>query len=242
MTLRTVSAESTAVWHWVVKRLGSHFSWLHQFFDGPSSIMSPIHCLWSNPDYFGPLCQGKRTALIRNFPTIAFIVALFFLSSPATIFFAIRALRINSVYAFPWWANSHILQEIREIKPSFANRDASSTIIFIGSRFRIIASLQNPSPNHIRACASQPMFNSWLRFDTSARFAISIPQASGLDRDFFPTDTPTEPLHFPRNTSDGRPIGKLFAWGNKFSRRARQPASFVSVVCTHVLYNIRMSV
>lgn len=77
------------------------------------------------------------------------IIAILLLGYPSTISRFVVSVIVYSVNALSFWTFSHVIEKVRVIFPSFANRNASVTIPFSTSILRVAASSDHTLPNMI---------------------------------------------------------------------------------------------
>lgn len=118
-----------------------------------SRIFSPLRKCFCLPIEFYPM-------------VIAAVVVLFLACSPSAVFRRIAKGVINSVKRFSMWRLSHICKEIFKFIPALTNCYPSTTVIWICSMLRIIASLQHAIPYRKDFCVRHTMggINASLRY------------------------------------------------------------------------------
>lgn len=209
-----------------------------QCFNRPPSFVAVIENLIANAKHCGPLLQCSRLSAICDFFASTLIVRLFCSGCPDAVVFAIWSIVILAFYGQVLGSLSHVSKEIVKGEPSLTNRDASTAVMLVSGRFRIVATLQYVRPYHVSGCSRHAVF-FWRYILTATRFGSAVSQAAGQHGFLRTTRASAEPSLHVRDDTNGGPFAKLFSWLNRYIWSARQTAGLVSNICFgHALYNI----
>lgn len=111
-----------------------------------------------HPNLFCKLLECENFTFVSYKDICSHIVHLSFVISPAAIGGLIVAVIINTVDAHAFWGLAHIFEEKCVILPALADCYSSSSVIFIGFIFNIIAAPMNSLPNAVSSSfISHPM-------------------------------------------------------------------------------------
>ena len=152
-----------------------------------------------------PLCppwQGERQPVERNYFHIPFVSCLFSPRGPLAVFWGVSLAVVLSFNGMPSrWARPHVFQEIRKAacsKPSLADCDSASTIVFVAQAVWLEAPDLHLAPDNVLwplSSINQPGC-SWasLVLATSAATAVSV--SENISSNFLecPALTPTRPV------------------------------------------------
>lgn len=129
-----------------------------------------------------PFRNGVRFAVACNEVISSRVTALFELCSPAAIFGRVVTVVVNPVYRmFRRWSQAHVFtKSLKTIDPTFANCNASASIVTKVWCFRVSASLDDVFPSVIlrRFVTSVAM----KALQTSATFGSTHQQSVGTNR------------------------------------------------------------
>lgn len=102
--------------------------------------------------FISPLCSCFRYPINLYQSIIPFIRLLSLRCSPSTILHRVAFIVVDSIKpVFSRRFFAHIIKKVRKVFPLFRVRDATTTIMFIGSIFFIITSLAHSSPRVVFA-------------------------------------------------------------------------------------------
>jgi hypothetical protein len=122
--------------------------------------------------------------------------SLFFGGSPSKIVRRIRTVVVTAIQCQTRRGITNVGVEILENKPSFADLNTSSAIIFIGFDVGVEAAGFHRGPNAIDRSPSTAMgFSVAAPFLTAARLRIACGQIAGQDDRGFSAFTPAFPSH-----------------------------------------------
>ncbi len=153
----------------------------YSFYNWPT--ICPMACAISTTFYriyLKPFPQRISFSCNSNLMTIISILRLFTACSPSAIFRRIRAIIVNAIESKPILIGSnYIIIKIREtIFPAFTHENATSAVISIIRKIRIITTILQIPPTQIKFCTRHTMscfsFSYHVLFITTTTFSIAI--------------------------------------------------------------------
>lgn len=146
-----------------------------RIFDAPSIFQSTVKAFYSKTKFGCPIFDTLGFSIKFNHLNLRCISSLIPSCCPATV----RGF-VVSVIVFPFdavanWFGSHVIEKIIKpivFHPSFANGDATSSVIFVFSRIRIIATQLH--------CPPRMVFSRWIL--SSINSTVSMLKRAGLSR------------------------------------------------------------
>lgn len=177
--------------------------------------------------------MGKRRKKMLRSPSL--VSVLFRQCRPFTVFFAIRAIIIDSFYRPVERPFPHVCEKIKKIfPPSITYVNSSCTIPFKRCVFGIMTPRNHIGPDFVGGCSTQTMSFKGLvdlALTTTSRGTIS----KSFSKDFFfrSTFASAKPHDFPftvqRGAFKGCPLTKFFiCYINKLSHTIKHITSVIS--------------
>lgn len=114
------------------------------------SFYSSLITAAANVVDFAPFCDRSDNARYLNKDCVSFIVGLFCRRSPTAVARLVVAVVVNAVERAAFRPLPHVHQKILKGQPSFADRDATAAVSFVGRVIFLIASDFHRLPRAIR--------------------------------------------------------------------------------------------
>lgn len=143
-----------------------------------------------------PFTQSEGSPFKGHKMIVSFIISLNHFCSPSTILRRIISVIINSVNFIISWAVPHIKIKILKCLPPITHLNASTAIIIIAKRIRIIASFFDTSPDFIHSFLGHSMCAACLQsffIKTATTFSVTIGQVARSYLKYIPAITTTNP-------------------------------------------------
>src|SRR5262245_14671364 len=126
--------------------------------------------------FFGPFHYGLRLALEGQLMIAATIPILLLHGRPPAILRAIATIIVDAINGHLRWAFAHIGQEVAEIQPALADRNAPAAPVGKLYGFGIRTSLDHVCPTHVgRTLASIPRIMAVFRLGFTDTFSHVAP-------------------------------------------------------------------
>lgn len=134
-----------------------------------------------DPKFFGPLAHALGSAIFFQNSIISSVYRLFTNSGPSAIPRLIVSVYIYAINAVFWaWGLAHVsVKSFKTVRPTFADLDASASVMFPPRLRWIAAPRLHPAPCHIWLGFAQSM----LKFPVSNQLGVKAP--TGFRSAFF---------------------------------------------------------
>lgn len=125
-----------------------HFSkWSHQIGSTLSNAVSMVHNFVRNINAITPFFERHNNAVVLMSNGCTSISNLLGFRRPLAVFRGVTLVIVFSINRCVRRAFAHIRQKVLKYLPSFANFDASTSVVYECFRVWIIAPLSHPAPN-----------------------------------------------------------------------------------------------
>lgn len=127
------------------------------------------------------LLEGHSPPTVCNVVIVALVVVLLCLSGPSAVFWLIIFVVINALKCvLRAWAPSYVGDEVLKVVPALTHGYAATTVSFVSSHGRVIASLQHTSPTDVFRVTVAAMlevpFGRLFPSEASARLCGPVPK------------------------------------------------------------------